>query len=346
VPESGRRLTERETLVAQLVGGDLLISSRITFSKKNIGEAQIILNLDGLIAPLVARARRDVALASGGLLLIGVLLAISISARTTRPLQRLRLAVNALAAGDLSARVKPTTRDEVADLTRAFNEMSESLSQKQRVETAFRRYVSDHVLREVLDSPESVTLQGERREITVLFIDIRNFTRLTGRIGPERLVSFLNEAFDLITSRLLDHGATVDKYIGDAILAYLGAPIDTPDHPERAVAAAIAIQRSVDERNRKQEATEEEFVRLDLGIGIHTGPVVVGNIGSELKMDYTAIGDPVNVANRIQQFARPGEILVTTDVAGRLGSRLKRESLGPKQLPGRDAPVEIHRVLY
>jgi adenylate cyclase len=346
MPQSARPLSAEEHQLTRATDGHLLISSAITFNDVDVGDAQIILDLEGLIAPVVERARRDVMFASGALLLTGVLLAISISARTTRPLRRLRLAVNALAAGDLSARVEPTTRDEVADLTRAFNEMSESLSQKQRVETAFRRYVSDHVLREVLDSPESVALKGERREVTVVFIDIRNFTRLTGQLGPERLVAFLNEAFDIITSRLLEHGATVDKYIGDAILAYFGAPIETPDHPERSVAAAIAIQRSVDERNRKQEADGDTFVRLELGIGIHTGTVVVGNIGSELKMDYTAIGDPVNLANRIQNLARAGEILVTTEVARRLGSRVKLETLGMKRLPGRDAPVETHRVLY
>jgi class 3 adenylate cyclase len=268
------------------------------------------------------------------------------SARITRPLRKLRFAVNALAAGDTSARVPVTSRDEVADLTRAFNEMSQNLDQKRRVESAFRRYVSDHVLREVLDSPEAVQLCGERREISVMFIDIRHFSQLASEIRPELLVAYLNEAFEIVTERLLDHGATVDKYMGDGVLAYFGAPIVSPDHPRRALASGIAIQRSVHERNLKLEAKGEPFQRLDVGIGIQTGEVVVGNIGSELKMDYTAIGDPVNVANRLQGLAGPGEIMITRQVADRLGGSAELECLGERKLEGRDIPTEVFRVIF
>ena len=158
------------------------------------------------------------------------------------------------------------------------------------------------------------------------------------------MVGFLNEAFERITNCLLDHGATVDKYLGDAILAYIGAPILSTDHAERAVASAIAIQRSVLERNQGAEALGEPFERLEVGIGIQTGPVLLGNIGSELKMDYTAIGDPVNVANRLQKLAGPGQILITEDVASRLGTRLELKSLGTRELEGRDGPVTIYEV--
>ncbi len=342
---SGPLLGDSQALATREVDGDLVIASRISFNDVTVGEAQIILDLDGLILAAVAQARGDILFASGILLLLGIGIAFSISARTTRPLQRLRVAVNAFAAGDLAARVEPTTHDEVADLMRAFNDMGEKLSQKARLESAFRRYVSDHVLREVLESPELIAVQSEKREVSVLFIDIRNFTRLTGWLGPERLVSFLNSSFELLTTRLLEHGATVDKYIGDAILAYFGAPIEISDHPERAVAAAIAIQRSVEERNREPVSDSEIFVRLDVGIGIHTGEVVVGNIGSDLKMDYTAIGDPVNVANRLQKLAAPGDILVSEHVAQRLRTRVKLEPLGWKELEGRETPLKIYRVL-
>ncbi len=340
------RLTVQTPQASQLFGGRLVVAARLAFRDVDLGEAQIVLDLEGLIAPVFARARREVLLASGGLLIVAVIIAVAMSGFTTRPLRRLRVAVNALASGDLSARVLPTTRDEIGELTRAFNEMSESLSQKRRIESAFRRYVSDHVLRQVSDSKESIKLHGERREITVLFIDIRQFTRMASWVGPERVVAFLNEAFELITSHLLDHGATVDKYIGDAILTYFGAPIESPDHAERAVAAAIAVQRAVEERNRTMENQQEHFTRLNVGIGIQTGPVVVGNIGSQFKMDYTAIGDAVNVANRMQDLAGPGEILITADVAKRVGHLVESESLGMRQLDGRDAPVEAFRVTY
>jgi len=280
------------------------------------------------------------------LLVVGLVIAFVVSGMVSRPLQRLRLAVNALAAGDLSARVEPTSRDEVGVLTRAFNEMSESLGEKRRIETAFRRYVSDHVLREVVESPEAIHLKGELREVSVLYLDIRKFTRLTGSIGPERVVAFLNECFDLITGRLLEHGATVDKYIGDAILAYLGAPIETEDHAQRAVAAAIAVQRAIHERNQRSEASLQPFVRLEVGIGIHTGMVVVGNIGSELKMDYTAIGEPVNVANRLQALAGPGQIKITGEVRARVAELVQVKPEGARMLEGVDHPIEVFEVVY
>jgi class 3 adenylate cyclase len=305
-----------------------------------------VLDVDAVTGRAIRAARRQVLLAAGVLLGVGLVIAFIVSGMVSRPLRRLRLAVNALAAGDLSARVEPTSRDEIGVLTRAFNEMSESLGEKRRIETAFRRYVSDHVLREVVESPEAIHLKGELREVTVLYLDIRKFTRLTGAIGAERIVAFLNECFELITERLLEHGATVDKYIGDAILSYLGAPIETDDHAQRAVAAAIAVQRAIHERNRRCESTGQPFVRLEVGIGIHTGPVVVGNIGSELKMDYTAIGEPVNIANRLQSLAGPGQVKITGEVRERLGLLCDVKAEGPRMLEGIDHPVEVFEVLY
>lgn len=333
-------------LGTERLGGTLIIASRLSFKDVDLGEAQVVMDLQGITAPLIAEARRDVALLAGALLVVGLGIAVALSQRITRPLRNLRLAVNALGHGDTTARVQTDTNDELGELGQAFNEMMESLGQKDRIERAFRRYVSDHVLREIVNDPARVELSGERREITVMFIDIRQFTRITSWLGPERLVAFLNETFDLITGQLLEQGVTVDKYIGDGILAYAGAPIPGDDHARRAVAAAIAIQRSIDERNRKLEAQSAPFVRLGVGIGIHTGPVVLGNIGSERKMDYTAIGEPVNVASRLQDLAGPGEILVTREVHTGLGGALKTRSVGYRELEGIDGPLEIFEVVY
>ncbi|HTO71496.1 MAG TPA: adenylate/guanylate cyclase domain-containing protein [Myxococcota bacterium] len=340
------RMTADGPLETVAQNGMLVVAARMTYRDVDIGEAQVVLDVASVTRGVVQRARRNVLIASGVLLVVGLVIAFVVSGMVSRPLQRLRLAVNALAAGDLSARVEPTSRDEVGVLTRAFNEMSESLGEKRRIETAFRRYVSDHVLREVVESPEAIHLKGELREVSVLYLDIRKFTRLTGSIGPERVVAFLNECFDLITGRLLEHGATVDKYIGDAILAYLGAPIETEDHAQRAVAAAIAVQRAIHERNQRSEASLQPFVRLEVGIGIHTGMVVVGNIGSELKMDYTAIGEPVNVANRLQALAGPGQIKITGEVRARVAELVQVKPEGARMLEGVDHPIEVFEVVY
>jgi len=345
-PKQLARMTSDGPLETLAQNGLLVVAARMTYRDVDIGESQVVLDVASVTRGVVQRARRNVLIASGVLLGVGLIIAFVVSGMVSRPLQRLRLAVNALAAGDLSARVEPSSRDEVGVLTRAFNEMSESLGEKRRIETAFRRYVSDHVLREVVESPEAIHLKGELREVSVLYLDIRKFTRLTGSIGPERVVAFLNECFDLITGRLLEHGATVDKYIGDAILAYLGAPIETEDHAQRAVAAAIAVQRAIHERNQRCEASLQPFVRLEVGIGIHTGMVVVGNIGSELKMDYTAIGTPVNVANRLQSLAGPGQIKITGEVRERVAELVQVKSEGAKMLEGVDHPIDVYEVLY
>jgi adenylate cyclase len=331
-------------------GDQLLVAvrmqHRVLTKDVDVGEAQVVMDLEKVIGPLVAQARHDVSLAAGALLFAALVLALAISRRITRPLQRLRLAADALSVGDTSAILPETGRDEVGELTRAFNGMSRSLHQKGQIERAFRSYVSDHVLKEVMKDPARVSLKGERREVTVMFIDIRQFTRITSRLGPERLVSFLNEAFELITTELLGQGATVDKYVGDGILAYTGAPIDSDDHASRAVAAAKAVQRSIEERNRKAELGDPAFVKLEVGIGIHTGEVVVGNIGSERKMDFTVIGEPVNAASRLQELAAPGQILITGDVCTRLGAGVHTRYIGPHTLKGIDHGFEVYQVEY
>ena len=343
-PLSPPRMTLSKPFDSESSSEGEVLAARMIFQKVDLGEAQIILDVEAVVGSVVQRSRRDLYFASGGMVLLGVFIAVVMSGRITRPLSRLRLAVQALAKGDSTARVDVRSRDELAILAQAFNNMSASLSEKRRVESAFRSYVSDHVLKQILDQPDAIIL-GERREITVLFIDIRQFTRMANRVEPEPLVAFLNESFELVTERLLEHGATVDKYLGDAILAYFGAPIESPEHPERAVAAAIAVQRSVEERN-KTSNEEGPFRRLELGIGNQTGSVIVGDIGTELKRNYTIIGDPVNVAERLQKLARPGEIMLTRDVADHLGNRVGLESQGIRSLEGRDESVEVFRVVY
>src|SRR5215831_4554924 len=150
------RMTVDGPLETVAQNGMLVVAARMTYRDVDIGEAQVVLDVASVTRGVVQRARRNVLIASGVLLVVGLIIAFVVSGMVSRPLQRLRLAVNALAAGDLSARVEPSSRDEIGVLTRAFNEMSQSLGEKRRIETAFRRYVSDHVLQEVVESPEAI----------------------------------------------------------------------------------------------------------------------------------------------------------------------------------------------
>ena len=173
---------------------------------------------------------------------------------------------------------------------------------------------------------------------------MRSFTRISEGLNPEGVVAFLNESFDVISKCLLENGATIDKYTGDAVMAYFGAPIPNDDHPFQAVAAAIAVQQAVAERNRSAKAPG--FVKLGVGIAIHSGEVVLGNIGSEQKMDYTVIGDPVNVCSRLEKLAGERVILVTQAVADHVRDRAELVPQGTRRLEGREQPVTVYSVNY
>jgi class 3 adenylate cyclase len=287
----------------------------------------------------------QLAAAAIAVVMFGVLAGVAFVALLVGPLRRLRVGVEQLSTGNLSVRVPPTSRDEVGELTRAFNKMGDSIQQKERIQTAFGRYVSDYVLSQLLESSNGEPQSGIEREVTVLFVDIRSFTHLAEGLKAPRVVSLLNEIFQLVTDRILDYEGTVDKFIGDSVMAYFGAPIPNANHPIQAVSAAIEIRNAIAARNQqiKVENTPERLA-VDLGIGIHMGPVVVGNIGSDHRTDFTAIGDPVNVAHRLEKLARPTEILVSEAVQRRVRSVVPMRFEGEQQLSGRAEPVHVYSI--
>jgi class 3 adenylate cyclase len=246
--------------------------------------------------------------------------------------------------GNVTVRVAPTSRDEVGELTRAFNEMGDALEQKQRIQQAFGRYVNDYVLTQLLEGPEDEQLAGIEREVTILFADVRGFTRLSEGLKAPAVVAFLNDVFQLLSDRILERGGTIDKFIGDSVMAYFGAPVPYRDHAQRAVLAALDIERAMGERNRELAELGNGGVPAEIGIGIHTGTVVVGNIGSDRRTDFTAIGDPVNVAHRLEKLAKPGQILVSEAVQRQVVTVARLRFEGERQLSGREEPVHVYSV--
>jgi len=158
------------------------------------------------------------------------------------------------------------------------------------------------------------------------------------------VVSLLNEVFELVAARILAHGGTIDKFIGDSVMAYFGAPVSQPDHAARAVRAALDVQLALAERKLADDTPGQRSAFLEVGIGIHTGPVVVGNIGTDRRSDFTAIGDAVNVASRLEKLARPGEILVSEAVQRRVRGVVSLRFEGERQLSGRQEPVHVYAV--
>ncbi|TSD04223.1 MAG: adenylate/guanylate cyclase with Chase sensor [Parcubacteria group bacterium Greene0714_36] len=174
--------------------------------------------------------------------------------------------------------------------------------EKRRIKNIFSKYVSADVLREILRDPSAVRLGGEEKEITLLFSDIRGFTSISEKTPPVELVRILNRYFSVMTEEVLAHGGVLDKYIGDAIMAFWGAPVPDPEQADRAVATAKAMIEKLAVLNREFAAAGDPEIAI--GIGVYTGPAVVGNVGSHLRFDYTAIGDTVNAASRIEGLTK------------------------------------------
>lgn len=230
---------------------------------------------------------------------------------------------------------KGASLDEVAA---RIEGLMRRVGETERVRRLFARYTSDAVVEEVLSAGE-VVLTGEKRQLTVLFADIRSFTTLAESLPPETVMGVLNEVLGALADSVLGWGGTLDKFLGDGLMAMFGAPVRHDDDAARAVHCAQAMMEQVVARNAHRPGPS-----LQLGIGINTGPAVVGSLGSERRTEYTCIGDTVNVASRLCSLAGPGEILVGEGTAR--DSKLERifEALAPVHLKGKAQKVPLYRV--
>ncbi|HZH03251.1 MAG TPA: adenylate/guanylate cyclase domain-containing protein [Myxococcaceae bacterium] len=218
----------------------------------------------------------------------------------------------------------------------------------ERVRRLFARYTSDAVVEEALKRGD-VVLTGEKREVTVLFADIRDFTSLAERLPPEHVVAVLNQVLGRLSDAVLTCGGTLDKYLGDGLMAVFGAPVRRPDDALRAVQSAQMMMRAVVELNGLErelfpEGSPENWNGIQLGVGINTGMVVAGNLGSQLRTEYTCIGDAVNVASRLCQAAPPTEIWLGTRTHELVGDATQFEPMPPVRLKGKAQAVPAFRV--
>ncbi len=205
------------------------------------------------------------------------------------------------------------------------------------------QYLADQIVEEVLADPERLLrLGGASREVTVLFADIRGFTLFAEEHEPQRVVETLNLIFERLSRVVVEWGGTLDKYLGDALMAFYGAPIAYGEDALATVGAALEMRQAFGELKSGRDG--EALRRLGLGIGLHSGTAVVGNVGSRLLMDFTIIGDVVNVAKRLQEEAGPGQILISDATLDLVRGRLRTEMLPPRVLTGRKEPIICHRV--
>lgn len=207
---------------------------------------------------------------------------------------------------------------------------------------ALERFLSPEVVEMVAANPQDIRLGGANQKVTILFADIRGFTQLSERMPPETVVDVLNEYFTRVTDVVFEFGGTLDKYMGDAVMALFGAPLVKTDDARRAVQAAIAIQQLMHQLNR--DAAARGWPELSVGIGVNTGEVTAGNIGSPKRLDYTVIGDAVNVAFRIMSHASPGQVIVTEATAAEVKGEFSLRRLSPLLVKGKSEPLNVYSV--
>lgn len=221
--------------------------------------------------------------------------------------------------------------------------------QKQFLKSAFSRYLSPQVVKILMKNPEVLRLGGQKREITILFCDLRNFTGISEKLSPEMLTALLNEILTLLTEVIFKFGGTVDKYIGDALMAFFNAPLNQPDHAFLACAAAKEMAQRMLEM--KDSFQSRYGVEINIGIGINTGEAHVGNLGSEQRFNYSVLGDAVNIAARVESATKETGVTILTTQATlnaieKLQMKLPRQrSVGKVTLKGKAEPLELFEVM-
>jgi class 3 adenylate cyclase len=297
----------------------------------------------------LAEARRALAVSGVLFALLTALLGTVAAAWTTRPVKRLVELTRAYAARRFGERSPVKTGDELEDLGHSLEQMAGDLSaseveiaRRARVEGDLSRYLPAKVASAIARGEAKLALGGERRAVTVLFADIVSFTPFAEEAPPEQVVALLNELFSVLTEVVFRHEGTVDKFIGDCIMGIFGAPERADDHAQRALAAAEDMHRFVEANAPAWKKAYGIDVRL--GIGVNSGEALVGNLGSEARMEYTAIGDVVNVAARLERLAQPGQTLLTSEVVALAGAGFTTAPLGEHPLRGKRQPVQIFEL--
>ena len=221
-------------------------------------------------------------------------------------------------------------------------EKMESLRQRDFIRDTFGRYLSSEVVEELLDSPAGLKMSGENREVTFLVSDLRGFTALTSSLSPNQVIEIINRYFEHMIEIIARYQGTVNEFLGDGILSFFGAPLYAEDDPERAVACAVEMQNALALVNVEQRRLK--LPELAMGIGINTGEVVVGNIGSERRASYGAVGTPINAAYRIESFTVGGQILISPSTHDRIETDLTIRGTREVKFKGLDEPVTLYDV--
>lgn len=221
-------------------------------------------------------------------------------------------------------------------------QFSERIKVEALARSNFERFFTPHLAARIASSPDAIKLGGDKRRVAVMFTDIRGFTALSETMNPDTMARLLTEYFTEMVECVFRHGGTLDKFIGDSVMAQWGAPIGEPDDCDRAMQAALDMMVELDRLNERWK--NEGRPTLQIGIGLNVGEVFAGNIGSDRRLEYTVIGDPVNVSSRLCSSAKAGEILISEDFLRSLGSPPPTDPLPPMALKGKSQPLPVYLV--
>lgn len=265
------------------------------------------------------------------------------SGSITWPIKQLADAAHKISEGDFNINLKPKGKDEVAQLSLAFNEMAKGLEERDRVKDVFNKFHNKEIAEKLLSG--EVKLGGERREAVIFFSDVRGFTALSESMEPEEVVEMLNEYMTRMVSIVIAHHGIVDKYVGDAIMALWGVPLNHPTDVYDAVKACISMRVELAKLNELRISRGQGALKI--GMGLNIGQVIAGNIGSNEKMEYTVIGDSVNLASRIESMTKTygTDLLISKSVFDLVGNRFITEICASAKVKGKSAAVEVFKVL-
>ncbi|TMK10025.1 MAG: HAMP domain-containing protein, partial [Alphaproteobacteria bacterium] len=283
--------------------------------------------------------------------ILGLIFAILVSDGITRPVRRLLEGTRAVEAGRLDGSIDITTRDEIGQLSAAFNRMVEQLRQNERIRETFGRYIDPKVVEGLIDQPALAATEGQRRVMTVLFCDLKGFTSLSESVTPQGLVKVMNRYLSTMSEPIRSHRGIIDKYIGDAIMAYWGPPfIDEADQARFACFAAIdMIGRIATLRKELPELLGVRTIPMqcDIRIGIATGEALVGSIGSEFMMSYTVMGDTVNLASRLEGANKiySGRSLVSEATVAAAGAAIEAREIDRLVVVGQTSPQVVFEIM-
>ncbi|MBF0291667.1 MAG: adenylate/guanylate cyclase domain-containing protein [Nitrospinae bacterium] len=288
------------------------------------------------------RLRAALLLIGGVGLAISALAGIFLSRTMSRPVRLLMDQVESIEGGDYSARVSVKRKDELGALANAVNNMASGLEEKDRMRSLLGKVVSHAVAEELLS--KKLELGGEEREVTILFSDIRSFTTHSENMTPNETLSLLNIYLTTMAAIIDKHGGVVDKFIGDAIMALFGAPASHEDDADRALLAALEMTSALEGLN--VTLNSRGMPNITIGIGINTDNVVVGNMGSLDRMNYTAIGDGVNVASRLESLTKEygDKIIISERTLNNAHRRYETGFLGEVMVKGKNIPVKIYAL--